>query len=1283
PLYANDDGSGCGGSCNGSVEALLASLDIRIDLGRGDLLRTGYLQLLREEIGPGAFDPEALRFVRGPANADVVYDPDPARTNTLRQVMAGECLADIVPATPQGFTVNLYQPGDVATNLDALGLYQAVSNATPFARYIVSNPSGDTNDCAALRLVIARDGLETTNLYALTSADGTNGWTLSSGGRVETLASQTDGVCRVETRTVANAMGSAATRTRTTRRAYPFGERIVEIVQDFGGANLVTSNEWWQAGDPGFDGAPGLLRRATYPDGRWIRYYYDRYSRLTNAVSGWLDAAPDAPASSCRSIDYDYGSLNSDFDKSLVNVQRPRTVTEWIAGKFVSRHYQLNYQNAAGEIVVDSELAATAGSAFGDPANRRMVSVYYPKATYGTPMGRNLAGLVRGSLVVSDPGRLKSRTDSGGIVVSYSYARGSIRNDASPENRTFVENPLLSCQQTVVTYGTTNNPNGIPGRTLQKQYVRDSAGRLLREETWICASPASYERLAWKFYDRDTRGRVVATYRSDGANTETTWSCCGPESVTGPDGARTGYSYDARKRPVLATIEASPDRISATGYDAANRVVSSAVYAGGLSLSSTNTYDGAGRLSYFRNEGGVETFHAYGSRSDTTVRGDLTNIVTRFADGRTHYIEQNGVRKATYAYGGNDDGTRWTTVYEGPLGADSAAWVKTVTDPLGRAISEERPAFGGGSLVISNSYTGDRLIAAVKTHGSAILSRTLYTYDEIGQPLLTIEDLDLDGAISFNGPDRITGRSSRYVKNSGLWAGFWSWEKASWIYPDSGSGVPRTNAHVRTLITGLGGAYSSGGISGTLTAETVSYDSLGNATVARTVVDRDNKTVYRLTETPGSSVPALTVTVNGVLQSSRSTHDLVTLYSHDALGRITAAEDARGAVYSRGFDGFGRVAWESDPASNGTWYVYDLLGRRVEVTNALGEVTHAAYNPDGRVVGTWGATYPVVYDFDAYDRMSAMRTFRSEEGAGDETRWLYDEATGLLTNKLYADGKGTAYTYTPDGKLATRVWARGITTVYSFDPAGTLTNIAYSDATPAVRFTCNRLGQPISAIAAGVSTNLYAYSAAGLLTNETVHGQGSIVKSYDSLGRPSGFSWGGANPPGEPPYSVAYGFDGYGRFNAVTSFVGGVQAGVSYSRLANSDLIETTAFSGGLTTTRSYEPARGLVTAVENAFGSTVISRFDYANDELGRRTSRADSGSAFTVQPTYGNTATVPAPAVNLYGYNARSELTSAQRFWGSDPENPGAAVLGQQYAYSFDPIGNRISAAEGDAER
>src|SRR5690606_1079514 len=114
------------------------------------------------------------------------------------------------------------------------------------------------------------------------------------------------------------------------------------------------------------------------------------------------------------------------------------------------------------------------------------------------------------------------------------------------------------------------------------------------------------------------------------------------------------------------------------------------------------------------------------------------------------------------------------------------------------------------------------------------------------------------------------------------------------------------------------------------------------------------------------------------------------------------------------------------------------LGRRITTIDPLGQETHTAYDLEGRVIATWGATYPVAYEYDDQGRMTAMYTYRGTNEIAsaadlfnlptDRTTWSYDQPTGLLTNKLYADGKGTAYSYTPDGKLATRTWARGVVT---------------------------------------------------------------------------------------------------------------------------------------------------------------------------------------------------------------------------------------------------------------
>ena len=53
-------------------------------------------------------------------------------------------------------------------------------------------------------------------------------------------------------------------------------------------------------------------------------------------------------------------------------------------------------------------------------------------------------------------------------------------------------------------------------------------------------------------------------------------------------------------------------------------------------------------------------------------------------------------------------------------------------------------------------------------------------------------------------------------------------------------------------------------------------------------------------------------------------------------------------------------------------------------------------------------------------------------------------------------------------------------------------------------YTYDRLGHMLSATVSGVSTNYYAYSIHGQLTDEVQNGV-SIARTYDSLNRPTGY----------------------------------------------------------------------------------------------------------------------------------------------------------------------------------
>jgi YD repeat-containing protein len=215
--------------------------------------------------------------------------------------------------------------------------------------------------------------------------------------------------------------------------------------------------------------------------------------------------------------------------------------------------------------------------------------------------------------------------------------------------------------------------------------------------------------------------------------------------------------------------------------------------------------------------------------------------------------------------------------------------------------------------------------------------------------------------------------------------------------------------------------------------------------------------------------------------------------------------------------------------------------------------------------------------------------------------------------------------------------------------------VDYSDTTPDVAYTFDRLGNQLSAIST-VSTNLFVYSPQTLgLVSETQNGA-LITRSVDAFGRPSGLSFG-------DDYEVLYGYDSLGRFSAVQNVISTNELTQSrtnafvYTRLSGSDLLTGYTLSSPVTNfqfqvSKSYEPHRDLITSVSNHVNHVnpvLISAYDYANDALGRRVSRQDSGLAFAQsQP-------------NTFGYNPRSEVTSAVMYTNA-------------YGYVYDPIGNRL---------
>ncbi|NCC62282.1 MAG: hypothetical protein EOM12_15385, partial [Verrucomicrobiae bacterium] len=214
-------------------------------------------------------------------------------------------------------------------------------------------------------------------------------------------------------------------------------------------------------------------------------------------------------------------------------------------------------------------------------------------------------------------------------------------------------------------------------------------------------------------------------------------------------------------------------------------------------------------------------------------------------------------------------------------------------------------------------------------------------------------------------------------------------------------------------------------------------------------------------------------------------------------------------------------------------------------------------------------------------------------------------------------------------------------------------------ATPDITFTYNRIGKQ-KTITDAQGTRELSYDAAMQMIADS-NAYGVVQYNLDESGRPSGVAYG-------DDYAVAYEYDEFGRFAAITSTLAGT---FTYAYLPGSDL-HAGLSNGDFTVTYTYEAQRNLKTVVQNNHGNDLISKFAYTYDAVGRRTLVENSGDAFAQV----------ANAFNIYDYNNRSELIDAARFLGDNPSDISRPITNETYSYNYDNIGNRLDTSVGGSQ-
>ena len=1226
-----------GGSCEstaGTGDFENNSVEVRLSLGRVEGGRSaGDLLLYAEEPLAILSMPEAM-VINGSSEQVIPF----YREGTLEQILTPQVIVNFLRFSHLKYEIHFY---DIAFRGQRLenGSYSLDPRAVPLVVWRIENPDATGETIDELLITEFRNGEKREFFYRYQAVD--HGWTLMSGNglKIESKAETTnaDGD-RVIRTTIAGADGKAVRVAETVFREFPFGKRRIRETIDPDGFALATEYRYGTGQGSGY----GQLTARIDSEGGWVRYIYDAEGRLVQEVRPYLDAAIDAAGDKTVVVTNSYAPVDITDSGAPRDRHRPRRVIETTRGIETARSYHVYTRGRKGERVEITERCIIQGKPYGHPSNLRSVSCYYGSGGNGP-----------------EAGRIKSRLSEDGRLTRYTYEKGRFRFSPDPAKCRFIPGDGKARRTTVI-HGTEKHPEGIAFQTIKETIITDAMGREKLLETFA-KTEKGFARIDWRLNTHDRLGRVIETLHANGIRTESAWGCCGKMSETDADGITTRYTYDALKRVTAKTNEATGVVTSFT-YDAVGRLLTTTKSNDGLSLTQENRHDSAGRLAAQMDTAGLVTHFTKDKMVSTSIHpGGATEITSRHLDGRLDSMTGTAVVPRYYRYGVDPDGSQWTTVYFG--GKDSPRWEKTTRDLAGRVIRVEEPGFAGIETTRNHYDRKGRLIRTkVPGRGDA-----LYVYDELGNPIMGGLDVDGNGRLVAASMDRIALTHTGFRLLDGAW---WK-EIARGILACDNQDKKTILSVQRQRLTGWRDHVA---------AETIVTDIQGNETRTIVLLDRFKHTRIQKVFMPDSSIPAQTVYVDGRLAATTSKTGLTMTFGYDALGRRVAVEDPRKGVSHLHYDPQGRLDFVEDASGSRARFAYDpQTGRKNAEYNALNKAARYAFNSRGQLIRTWGdVPYPVEYAYDELGQMVSMRTFRSgtgwdgdtwptDTGPGDQTRWHYHPATGLILAKEDARGHRTSYGYSPGGALASRIWARRkngkpLQTDYRYDAVtGDLVMIDYSGDTPDIAYAYDRLGRKVRVSdAAGI--HHFAYNDRLLLETDRIVGKQvyQIDRHYDDLGRKAGFQIDGN-------YRVSYGYDDKGRFDSVDWFIGEQTGDARYNYLSQSDLLAGMENSAGLSVHYDYEPRRDAKTAVTNAFNDRLISRYEYQYDRLGRRINVKNHGEAFYEAVFW------------LYGYNDRNEVISAGRFYGKDLKDQTRPKPELDRVYQYDPIGNRISAVEG----
>ncbi len=1089
-------------------------------------------------------------------------------------------------------------------SLDGLILV-ATNTASSYALsfYGATNVNGNTNGLytttgSPFKVVTLENVSGDTNHFRVTdSVRGiladyywqTSGWKMVTGGglREETRQEATNGTQRTVTRQVKNGAGDIEHESSEVWD----GTNLAMTIEGSGSGAQTNSYSYYPNGQ---------TQQENLSDGSWAIYTYDGQNRRTAKYAPFLNSAPTTNSANCRLTTYDYSTnaVSGSGDTGIVSPFTPRCTIEYVLGQEVSRNYT----------------ALLSGQ-------RKDIQCVNPGAAWN-----NSSNLVTTTYLFTD-------------ALRYNKPSKIVRPDGVTEQ--FDENTAILNTtyyfKTTRSVGSTNSSGTITRGTKEEVY-KDTARMLpiLRLVTDIASGLVIEQET--NTYDADSH--LINTVYLDGTSASWSYDCCHLQSFTDRKGIVTSYDYDALDR-VTATVRDGITTV--TEYNANGDVVKTKRVGNDSSeiTTSETAYDTAGNILWQNNALGKTTSYTNwvdgsGQLVKMTTNPDSGTRIEAFAlDGSLVQVTGTAVNQVRYEQGVESLNSVYR-LYTKEIkldsnGADTGEWQKSWTDGAGQTIK---------TLFADNAaqylyYSAGHLVRQVDPDGVT----TLLQYDPWGQVEYQAIDVNQNGVIDLSGTDRVT-RTLRDTSTHGT----------STVQRVQTLVLGTDNSSTQTLLqmteTAANSLYAWQTSAG---ATAQSYTTLlGNGAWRTTASAADGTATVRNYQ--GDKPTSLVISNSSGIITQQT-------LEYDAHNRLWKSTDARNGTTTYAYNDADQIVSVTTPAPGAgvsaqtTGTTYDDAGRVVVTRYPDNTASTNEYALTGALKKSYGSrTYPVEYSYDFDGRLKTLKTWKNyaTDAGAAITTWNYNTNRGWLVGKTYADGTGPVYSYTSAGRPKSRVWARGITSTNSYNSAGSLTAVSYSDSTPGVSISYNRLGQPLS-VQNGV-TNTLAYSPYGQLVSEDIKSGGlnyfsQLRYGFDSVNRLQGLT------NLTIGYAQAFEYNG----NEMTS-VSSDSRRADYTYAANSPLIDTVTVTQGnstvTTASRQYDNLNRL-TQISATAGFTAAYGYNAAN----QRTSMTNAdGSLWS------------------YGYDALGQVTQGQRSWPT-----GSRIAGQQFEYAFDDIGNRTETRTG----